>query len=97
MNILESYSRRNNIKLYNVHESQAPLINTVRKIMYDTIKIPDSNSIIVDDIHRLGSIKVTRYVRLSSKYNSEMTAIVSGQPKRIKERQECSAPCLIHC
>ena len=46
MNRLESYSRGNNIKLYNVHESQAPLINTVRKIMSDTMKIPDNNSLI---------------------------------------------------
>ena len=65
--------------LYNVPESQAPLINTVRKILSDTMKIPDSNSIIVEDIHRLGSVKGS--VRLSSKYNSKLTNIASGLPK----------------
>ena len=55
INKLESYSRRKNLLLFNVPESQAPLINTVRRIISDTMKVTDSDSIILEDIRRLGA------------------------------------------
>jgi ribA/ribD-fused uncharacterized protein len=54
MNKLECYSRRNNLLLLNVPEDQAPLSTTLCKIL-NKMGIPDPESIVIDDIHRIGA------------------------------------------
>ena len=59
INRLESYSRMYNLLFHNVPEDQAPVENTVRRILTE-MGIADVDRIMIDIVHRLGQVSPKR-------------------------------------